>query len=121
MRLGYLTRRYFTRHGDAAKESIIGIQTLGRLSTGPFHLGLLELRRNCPHDTGRDLILKLKNLLQVTLEAVGPQMGSCGSFDKLSCNSEAAGSFPYATFENVSHTQLSPDLLHVNRTPLVRE
>src|SRR5215468_4010432 len=52
---------------------------------------------------------------------VSPEMGSCLGVDQLGGDAHTVAEFPHATFGHVSHTELSPDLLHVDGTVLVGE
>jgi hypothetical protein len=62
--------------GQAAQEAIIRIEALCGFVFRPFDFGLIELGCNCTDHLGRNLILKLEDVLQCFVESVGPDMSA---------------------------------------------
>ena len=72
-------------------------------------------------DANRHLVLKLEDIFERAVEAVGPEMGAGESFDQLRGDPDAVPRLSHRAFEHVSDTQLTPDLFHVDRLALVSE
>src|SRR6266436_5101369 len=62
------------RHG--AQIVIVGTEVAGRLPPGTLDLRPLELGGDCPDDAGRDLILKLEDIVEPPFESIGPKVGA---------------------------------------------
>src|SRR5262249_26439729 len=92
-----------------------------RLPLGPFDLRLLKPRCDGAHDLGRYLLLQIENVFKCAVEPISPEMHACGGIDQLARDAHLAPRFANASFEDISHPELTPDLLNVNRPPLVRE
>jgi hypothetical protein len=58
--------------GHPAQEVVVSIQALCRLSPRALDLGLLQPRLDGPNDARGDLVLKVKNVVQRAVEAIGP-------------------------------------------------
>jgi hypothetical protein len=67
----------------------------------------------------RDFVLKLEDVFKQTVEPVGPEIRAGRRIDKLRADAHAAAGFANRTFENVAHSQFTPDPLHVDRLALV--
>ena len=66
-------------------------------------------------------VLKFEDVFERTIEPVGPEMRSAGSFDQLRRNANPLPRFAHRSFEHVSHVEVLSDLLCVDRTALVGE
>jgi hypothetical protein len=82
---------------------------------------LLDPRRDGAHDFGGYLLLQVENIFECTVEPIGPEMHACGSIDQLAGNAHLVPRFAHAPFEDIAHPELTPNLLHVHRAPLVGE
>src|ERR1700748_1341420 len=90
---------------------------------GAVLLDRLFLFRKKPHlqrvDNGvRNLILNGKNVVQITVEALGPDMTVIGTIDQLRGNAHATGSFANAAFQHMAHIELAGNLSHIHGLPL---
>src|SRR5439155_14137893 len=99
----------------------VGIEALGRLARGALDFGLLQLRRNCAHDTRSNLVLQIKNVLECAIEAIRPEMSSSASIDELTSDTHPIHRLAHAALEHIAHAQVATHLLHVHSPALVRE
>src|SRR5262249_44957813 len=88
---------------------------------GTLDLGLLQLRRDRPYDADSHLILQIENVLEIAFKALRPEMYACRGIHELTGDAHPARGFAHASFEDVAHAELTPDLLHVDRPALVSE
>src|SRR6516162_7528683 len=66
-------------------------------------------------DAERHLILKIEDVLERAVKPVGPKMGAVCRVDQLRGDAYPAAGLAHRAFEHVAHTQLTPDLLHIDR------
>ena len=59
---------------EGAQKEIIGNEAFGRLAAGALDLGLAQLGFGRADDPARHLVLKLENIVEGAVEAVGPEM-----------------------------------------------
>src|SRR3546814_17502260 len=67
------------------------------------------------------LVLQLENVVDPTFKPFRPEVLAGGGVDKLPRDPYAALGFAQAALEDVAHPQLPPNLLLVDRPPLVGE
>ena len=79
--------------GQGAQIEIIGIEAVRPFAPRAFDLGLAERRLDDTGDANRDLVLKLEDVFERTVEAVGPEMRAAERVDQLGC---VPGFRPYA-------------------------
>jgi len=75
-------------------------------------------------DTGnaeRDLVLKLKDIFEGAVEAVGPEMRPAHCADQLRGDADPITALAHRAFQHVAHTEFAADLLHVDEAALVAE
>src|SRR6516162_11293195 len=78
-------------------------------------LGRLQCRLDDTSDTCGHLVLKLEHIVQQAIEAVGPEMRARACIDRLCSDAYALARFAHRAFEDITHTQLAPYLLHIDR------
>ena len=93
----------------------------GRFPTRALDFSLLQLRRDGTDHTGRHLILKVKKIRNVPLEAIGPDVGPRSCIDQLPGNPQAFARPANTSLEDIADAQLAADLLDVDSLALVGE
>lgn len=68
-----------------------------------------------------DFILNGKNVGQVTVVAVSPDMAAVVRVDELSCDANALSRLAHTAFEHVSHPEFPADLIDLHRLALIGE
>jgi hypothetical protein len=81
-------------------------------------LGRFQGRLDDAGNADRHLVLKLEDVFQETVEPVGPEMRAGRRVDQLRADAHAAAGLSHRAFEDIAHTQFTPDLLHVEYLPL---
>jgi hypothetical protein len=82
---------------------------------------LLDPRRDGAHDFGGYLLLQVENVFERAVEPISPEVHACGSIDQLTGNAHLAPRFAHASFEDIAHPELTPNLLHVHGATFVGE
>ena len=72
-------------------------------------------------DAAGDLVLQGKQIADVALEPLGPQMRAGLGIDQLGVDADLLGRALDAAFKHIAHAQLAADLLGVDRLALVGE
>jgi hypothetical protein len=67
------------------------------------------------------LILQTEYIVKLTIDSVRPKMRPGGSIDELSRDPYSVCCFANASFQPIAYPKLAPNLLHVDRAPLVGE
>jgi hypothetical protein len=104
-----------------AQEVVVSIQALCRLSPRALDLGLLQPRLDGPNDPRGDLVLKVKNVVQRAVEAIGPDVSPGRRINQLSRDPHAVTWLAHTAFEHVSNAQLAPDQLYIHSAALIGE
>jgi len=60
---------------ETAQIVIVGVEAVGALALGALDLGLLQPRRDCTDDAGGDEVLQIEDVVEIAVEAIGPQVG----------------------------------------------
>ena len=106
---------------NSSQIVVIGVETFSRLAPRPIDLNLLQFRSNRAHDARGHSVLKLKNVLKVTLEPINPKMCAGRRINELSQDPHPVARFSHATFERVTHAQVTANLTHILGSALVCE
>ena len=69
--------------GHAAKVVVISLEVASGFTARPLDFSLLKLRLDGTDHTGRHLILKIKQVLDATFEAIRPNVGACCCVNQL--------------------------------------
>ena len=107
--------------GKSAKIEIIGVEIFRAFLPGALDLRMLQARLDDADDALGDLILKLENVVQGAVEAVGPEMRARFRFDQLRGDAEPIARFAHAALQHVTHAEFTPDLPNIDRSALVGE
>jgi hypothetical protein len=83
--------------------------------------GHLQGRLDDAGHADRHFVLHFEDVFEETVEPVGPQMRAGRRVDKLRGNPDSAPGFAHRAFEDIAHTQFTPDPLHVYCLALVRK
>jgi len=82
-------------------------------------------RQHCGFDHTCDrrsnIVLKLKNIRELGIEAIRPEMGTCRRIKQLRANADPISSLADRAFQHIQDPKLSADLFHVYCSPLERE
>src|ERR1700730_17343144 len=73
----------------------------------------LNVERN--GDPARDLVLQREQIARVAVETLSPQMSVGLGIDQLRVDADLVTRPTDASFEDITHAQLAPDLLHFYR------
>src|SRR5215469_8795016 len=68
-----------------------------------------------------NVVLKLENIRELGVEAVGPEMGTGRRVKQLRANADAISSPANRAFQHIQDPKLSADLFHVHCSTLVSE
>src|SRR5215472_10345754 len=92
---------------------------------GLSHSALLLRIGDCWSNGNRhrlcDLVLQCKDVGEIAIVALGPDVLASLSLNKLGSNTDAVTGSAQATFKHVAHAQLASDLLHVDSATFVAE
>src|SRR5215813_15621405 len=66
-----------------AEVKVVGVEALRRLALHPFHLRVAQLGLDDAYDARGNLVLQVENVVQRTVDPIGPQMRAGRSFDQL--------------------------------------
>ena len=95
-----------------------GIKTCWRLAHRPLLLGGSDGRRDSDGRGLSDFILHNENIGEITVIALGPDMIAGLGLNKLCGHPDAVAGFTETAFEHVADAEFTPDLFHIDRTPL---
>jgi hypothetical protein len=98
-----------------------GVQVPRVRAPGVLDLGAAQRGLERRHDGLRHLVVHLEDALELAVEALGPGVGPRRGVDELRGHAHAVTREAHAALEHVAHAELSRDLLHVHRLPLVGE
>ena len=102
-----------------AQIEIVGGEIGRRPRGGAAHLGCLQGRLDDPGDAESDFVLKLENVFDQAVEAVGPQVRAGLGVDQLAGDAHPVAALAHRAFEHIAHPKLAPDLLHIDGPALV--
>src|SRR5438874_3043769 len=109
------------RTGQSAEEIVIRVKAIGGLALCALDLGLLELPGDRADYALGHSILQVEDVLNAAVEMICPQMRAASAVHELRRDAHPLCRFANATFEHISHTQFTTDLLHVDGAALVGE
>src|SRR4029077_6320020 len=120
-RLGhpFAGRQIVLRHSTEIK--IIGGEVLWSSPRRHFNFCLIYLWLNSRDNGERYFVLKSKNVGQVTLKPVRPDVRACNRIDQLPCDANFPRRLPHRPLEDIAHAEPSPDLLDIDRSALEGE
>ena len=108
-------------HRIGAQIEVVGGQIVGRAAGRTGGLGGLQCRLDDAGDARRHLVLKLEDIFERAVEAVGPEMRAGRRVDQLRGDAHPTAGLAHRAFEHIAHAELAPDLLHIDRLALVGE
>ncbi len=104
-----------------AQIEVIGVEIVGMLSPGAFDLRALQAGLDDADDLVGDLVLQVENVFQRAVVAVGPQMRPGRGLDQLRRDAHPVARLAHASFQDIAHAELTPDLSHIDGSALVGE
>ena len=102
-------------------QHIPGIEILRRAILRADAFGLQQLGLNCGHNFLGDLVLQRKDVRQIAIVMVGPQVLTGRSVDQLGGDAYAVAALANAALQDIAHAQVGPDLAYVNSLTFVGE
>ena len=84
-------------------------------------MGILWLRRGLKDLFRANIILNRKDISELAVVALGPDMSSGGGLDQLRRHPHAVGSLAHTAFQDIPHTEFSADILDRSRLAFVGE
>src|SRR5208282_2311958 len=109
------------RDATSRGSSIPCVEAVGRLARGALAFAALYRRQDRGGGAGGDLVLHRKNIGEVAVIALGPEMPAGRRLDQLRGHPHSIAGLAHAAFKHVAHAQLAPDLFHVDRAALEGE
>ena len=91
------------------------------LAQGPLLFGAGNRRCNGDRHRFRYFVLYREGVGEVAVVALGPDVLTGLGLDELGGDADAVARFAQTAFEDIAHTQLAPNLFHIDRAPLVGE
>ena len=73
------------------------------------------------HDAFGNFVLEVEDILELAVEAFGPDMGAGFGIDQLGGNAETISRLAHAAFKHIARAKLASDLLHIDLLALVGE
>jgi hypothetical protein len=115
-------------HADPVEENGLGLEgevvsgeVSAFLAAHPLDLGHLDLRRDGGHDIAGDVLLKVEEVIELAVVALGPNMAPGLAVDQLGRDPDPFGGSADATFEDETNPELLGNPPHVDRLALVGE
>src|SRR5207247_1103769 len=90
------------------------VQAVRPLPSGAFDLCITQARLDDADDADRQLVLDSEDVVERSVVTVRPDVGGGPRVDQLSRDANAVPGSPDTAFEDIAHSQLAPDLLHVH-------
>src|SRR5262249_51108728 len=89
------------------------VEALGGLAHCASPLGVVDSRGDGDGHCVCDLVLHRKNIREIAVVVVGPDVLVALSLDRLCSNAYPIACLPHAAFERIAHPEIASDLLHV--------
>src|SRR5262249_44042506 len=96
---------------ESAQEVLIGVQVVRGLTPRTLLLSLRELDLQSRHNLARDLVLYGKDVLQLPVIPVSPQVIPRGGIYQLRGDAHSVACFAHAAFQHIAHPELLTYLL----------
>src|SRR5262245_47829293 len=96
--------------GKTTQVAVVGVGAAGWLTPSARNLSTFQLRCNGRDHLLRYIILECEHILDRTLEAVGPCMGTAVRIDQLGRDAQTIGSLAHASLKHILHSKLATDL-----------
>src|SRR5262249_13587882 len=118
-RLGYAFRRLPIETFCPTQEIVVGIEALSWCAFGPRRLCLLHLRRDGTNYARGNVVLQVKDVLQLAIKAIRPQVRSRRGINELRCYPNSIGRFAHAALKDIPDAQITTHVLYVHSLVLV--
>jgi hypothetical protein len=102
-------------------QHIPGIEVFWRAVLRTDAFGLQQLGLNCGNNLLGDLVLERKNVGQIAVVVVSPQVLAGRAVDQLGGDAHAAAVLADAPLKDVTHPEFAPDLAYVDRLAFIDE
>ena len=107
--------------GQCADHAFAGVEAFRRLALAAVVFGSIEFGFDGGSYPLCDLVLHRKNVRDLAVVALGPDMVSGGAVDQLGGDPHPVARSSHAAFEHIAHAKLAADLLHIDSTAFVSE
>jgi Tetratricopeptide repeat len=97
------------------------IKAVRRLACRTLALVAFDCRQDRGRDAHGDLVLHCKNIRQVAVVALRPQMPASRCLDQLHRDPHPIADLAHTAFEDIAHAEVAADLPYVDRLALVGE
>ena len=121
LRLDVLLAVELVQHDDSSGDESPGVDAVGRLRGRPKALLDVEVRLDRRDDALGDLVLDRKEVAQLAVVAIGPDVLADLGVDELRRHPHAPAGDAHAALEDVADAELLGDLAHVCRLAFVGE
>jgi hypothetical protein len=113
--------RYREKDCKCAQVQVVGGKIVGRAVSRMSALGGLQCRLDDAGDARCHLVLKVEDIFERAVEAVGPEMSAIDCIDKLRGDAHPTACFAHRAFEDIADAKLASDPLHVDGLALIGE
>src|SRR5262249_20320034 len=100
---------------------IVGPQVARPLELGQLEILGLKPRRDTGHDVPGDLVLHGKDIFELAIVTLGPDLMPLLGIDQLSGYADAVAGAPDASLGDIAYAELAADPSHIDRRSLERE
>src|SRR5215472_19311277 len=109
------------KQGTRSDQHVPGTKVLGRAVLRTNAFGFHQLWLDGSHNLPGDLVLKRKDVGQLAIVTVGPEVLAADGIDQLGGNPYAVAALADAPFQDVAHPEFAPDLTYVHGPTFVGE
>jgi len=100
-------RGVLVRKRKGTQIQIVRVKVFDRLAGRPLDLGLAQLRLDRADHVTCHLVLQGEDIIERTVETVGPDMRSGCRVDQLTSDPHSVARLAHATFEHLTHAQFA--------------
>ena len=104
---------------QCAEIEVVSGEVVGWPCGRPADFGRLQGRLDDAGAGDRNLVLQIEDIFERAVEAVGPEMRTRFRLDQLCRDANPPARLAYGAFEDIAHSELASDLLHVYRLTFV--
>src|SRR6266851_9768843 len=104
-----------------AQPGLVRLHVAGTASAQPLLLALRQRDRQRADDLLYHLVLRREDVREIAIEPLGPEMPAAAGINELRRDAHAIARLADAALKHKAHTQVAPNLLHLDRPALVGE
>src|SRR4051812_46713312 len=103
----------------AAQIVVISVKAFRRFALGALDLGPFQVGPKLGQHAGCYLVLQIEDIVESTVQAIGPQVGAVRRIDELGRDAYPSRRLPHAALEHITNSEIPSNLLHVDVASLV--